>query len=161
MASSTNSHGGSHKKEKEQDGVVIAPATSTTATNQMPSVISRRNLQLMAKVVDPNVQLDEETEDTLMNYADEVLEQLIEGACELALHRKSTTLEAQDVQTFLERQKNLWTSSDTKDTEPIKVPKKIITTDAHKQRLALIKKNLKKYWNHSLSLIFITHTSFS
>jgi len=100
---------------------------------------------MMAKVVDPNVQLDEETEDTLMNYADEVLEQIIEGACEFAVHRKSSTVDVHDVQTFLERQKNTWLSSDMKDMEPIKGPKKNMTTDAHKQRMALIKKNLKKY----------------
>jgi len=109
----------------------------------------------MAKVVDPNVQLDEETEDTLMNYADEVLEQIIEGACEFAVHRKASAVDVHDVQTFLERQKNTWLSSDTKDMEPIKAPKKTMTTDAHKQRMALIKKNLKKYWTTHLNFLLI------
>lgn len=142
-------------------------------------MISRRTLQFLAKYVDPNVQLDDETEDMLLSYSDEFMEQVMEGACKLAAHRKAPAVEVQDIEAYLgkqlynnytptispafnittliavitlnyistnftERHHNMWISNEQKD-EPSKLQKKSQSTDAHKQRVALIKKTLKKY----------------
>lgn len=56
---------------------------------------------MLTKHVDPNAQLDEEVEDWLLSYSDNFLEQVIEGACAIAAHRKATSLEVQDIETYL------------------------------------------------------------
>lgn len=56
------------------------------------------------KQVDPNEQLDEEVEDLLLSYADGFMQDIIDGACTLAAHRKSNVLETKDVQMQLGRQ---------------------------------------------------------
>jgi len=64
-------------------------------------VLTKKNLQELVKAVDPNEQLDEDVEEVLLNYAEDFMEGLIEGACVLARHRHGTTVDAKDVQTHL------------------------------------------------------------
>lgn len=135
------------------------------------------------KQVDPNEQLDEDVEDLMLNYAEEYMESLVEGACVLASHRKGATVDVKDVQTHLgkkgisiisnllilsshllllrimkkdsqfnedylfsmitERSCNVWIPGF--GTDELKPYKRAPVTEAHKQRMALIKKTLKKY----------------
>ncbi|CAL8087370.1 unnamed protein product [Orchesella dallaii] len=111
---------------------------------QAPNVIlTRKCLQDLVKQVDPNEQLDEDVEDLLLGYADEFFEQIIEGACAVAAHRKASAVEVRDLQTYLERSSNIWVPGFGSDET--KAYKRAPVTEAHKQRMALIKKQLKKY----------------
>ena len=69
--------------------------------NLQQQVLTRKQLQDLAKEVDPNEQLDDDVEDVLLSYADDFMQDLIEGACTLAAHRKSNIVEPKDVQTHL------------------------------------------------------------
>lgn len=115
--------------------------------NQLPQtpnvIITRKCLQDLVKQVDPNEQLDEDVEDLLLGYADEFFEQIVEGACAIASHRKASAVEVKDLQTYLERNSSIWVPGF--GSEEPKAYKRAPVTEAHKQRMALIKKQLKKY----------------
>ncbi|XP_056413340.1 transcription initiation factor TFIID subunit 12 isoform X2 [Hyla sarda] len=105
-------------------------------------VLSKKKLHDLVREVDPNEQLDEDVEEMLLQIADDFIESVVSAACQLARHRKSNTLEVKDVQLHLERQWNMWIPGF--GSEEIRPYKKACTTEAHKQRMALIKKSQKK-----------------
>eukprot|EP00118_Oscarella_pearsei_P008705 m.46237 g.46237 ORF g.46237 m.46237 type:complete len:110 (+) comp33683_c1_seq1:550-879(+) len=104
--------------------------------------VAKRKLQDLVKEVDPLEQLDEDVEEVLMQIADDFIESVVTQSCLLAKHRKSKTLEVKDVQLHLERCWNIWIPGFGSDD--VRSYRKSTTTDAHKQRMALIKKALKK-----------------
>ncbi|XP_069479073.1 transcription initiation factor TFIID subunit 12 isoform X3 [Ambystoma mexicanum] len=108
-------------------------------TNQ---VLTKKKLQDLVREVDPSEQLDEDVEEMLLQIADDFIESVVTAACQLARHRKSNTLEVKDVQLHLERQWNMWIPGF--GSEEIRPYKKACTTEAHKQRMALIRKTTKK-----------------
>lgn len=105
-------------------------------------VLSKKKLQDLVREIDPNEQLDEDVEEMLLQIADDFIESVVTAACQLARHRKSNTLEVKDVQLHLERQWNMWIPGYGSDE--IRPYKKACTTEAHKQRMALIRKTTKK-----------------
>ncbi|KAM7029300.1 transcription initiation factor TFIID subunit 12 isoform 5-T5 [Acridotheres tristis] len=105
-------------------------------------VLTKKKLQDLVREVDPNEQLDEDVEEMLLQIADDFIESVVTAACQLARHRKSNTLEVKDVQLHLERQWNMWIPGF--GSEEIRPYKKACTTEAHKQRMALIRKTTKK-----------------
>lgn len=105
-------------------------------------VLSKQRLEELVREVDPYEQLDDEVKDALLHFADEFIDQLADSACQLAKHRKSSVLQVKDVQLALERNWNMWVPGF--GAEEVRPPKKACTTDAHKQRMALIKKTLRK-----------------
>ncbi|KAL0984627.1 hypothetical protein UPYG_G00144340 [Umbra pygmaea] len=105
-------------------------------------VLSKKKLQDLVREIDPNEQLDEDVEEMLLQIADDFIESVVTAACQLARHRKSSTLEVKDVQLHLERQWNMWIPGYGSDE--IRPYKKACTTEAHKQRMALIRKTSKK-----------------
>ncbi|KAJ8290212.1 hypothetical protein GJAV_G00009990 [Gymnothorax javanicus] len=105
-------------------------------------VLSKKKLQDLVREIDPNEQLDEDVEEMLLQIADDFIESVVTAACQLARHRKSNTLEVKDVQLHLERQWNMWIPGFGSDE--IRPYKKACTTEAHKQRMALIRKTTKK-----------------
>ncbi|XP_021961003.1 transcription initiation factor TFIID subunit 12 [Folsomia candida] len=121
--------------------------TNPTATTSTPppavKVLTRKGLQELVKNVDPNEQLDEDVEDLLLSYADEYMESVMEGAAVLASHRKSNVVEIKDIHTHLERTGQGWIPGFGSDE--LKPYKRVPVMEAHKQRVALIKKSLKKY----------------
>ncbi|KFV77686.1 Transcription initiation factor TFIID subunit 12 [Struthio camelus australis] len=104
--------------------------------------LKKKKLQDLVREVDPNEQLDEDVEEMLLQIADDFIESVVTAACQLARHRKSNTLEVKDVQLHLERQWNMWIPGF--GSEEIRPYKKACTTEAHKQRMALIRKTTKK-----------------
>jgi len=152
MNGPNNSHGISPATGGPSSSALPINASSAGGTSgagqaqhpQAPNVIlTRKCLQDLVKQVDPNEQLDEDVEDLLLGYADEFFEQIIEGACAVAAHRKASAVEVRDLQTYLERSSNIWVPGFGSDET--KAYKRAPVTEAHKQRMALIKKQLKKY----------------
>lgn len=106
-------------------------------------VLTKKRLQDLVKEIDPMEMLDDDVEDVLLQIADDFIENVVTSGCQMAKHRKSSTLEVKDVQLHLQRNWNMWVPGF--GSEELRPYKKAPVTDAHKQRLALIKKTLKKF----------------
>lgn len=118
-------------------------ATKRPASSAETQVLDKKRLQELVREVDPNEQLDEDVEDLLLHIADDFIEQTVTSACALAKHRKANSVDVKDVQMVLERNWNMWIPGF--GTDGIKSQKRSATTEAHKARMALIRKALKKY----------------
>lgn len=66
--------------------------------------MTKKKLQDLVREVAPNEQLDEDVEGMLLQIADDFIQSVVTAACQLAQHRKPTTLEMKDVQLHLESQ---------------------------------------------------------
>lgn len=111
--------------------------------NDFPQFLTKTRLQDLVKEVDPTEQLDEEVEEMLLQLADDFVETTVNAACLLAKHRHANTVEVKDVQLHLERNWNMWIPGF--GTDEVRPYKRATITEAHKQRLALIRKSIKKY----------------
>lgn len=134
----------------EQDAFKRTPVSSASltaaATNNMltpsqpPKVLSKKRLHDLVEEVDPTQLIDEDVEEVLLQIADDFIESVVTSSCQLAKHRKSSTLEVKDVQLHLERNWNMRIPGfGTED----QIHNKSCATEAHKQRVAMIKKNKK------------------
>lgn len=121
----------------------VAPPIITRAAVSSEKVLDKRRLQELVKEVDPLEQLEDDVEEMLLQIADDFIDNVVTAGCQLARHRKSNTVEVKDIQLHLERNWNMWIPGF--GSEELRPYKKAATTEAHKQRLALIKKTLKKY----------------
>merc|ERR1719385_168308 len=114
-------------------------------------VLDKKRLQELVKEVDPHEQLDEDVEELLLQIADDFIEQTVVASCALAKHRKSPNVDVRDVQLVLEKNFNMWipgvggTSATDHDLHSVRAMGKRPTSEAHKARMALIRKQLKKY----------------
>uniref|UniRef100_A0A5S6R268 Transcription initiation factor TFIID subunit 12 n=1 Tax=Trichuris muris TaxID=70415 RepID=A0A5S6R268_TRIMR len=113
-------------------------STSGVATG----ILSSERLDQLLRQIDEHASLDEEVKQALLNYADEYAESILTKACLVSRHRKSKVLETKDLQIVLERCYNTWIPGICSDE--LKPQKKASATEAHKQRVALLKKSLKK-----------------
>ncbi|XP_022804831.1 transcription initiation factor TFIID subunit 12-like [Stylophora pistillata] len=120
-------------------GTTLRGDSSSPAPNQ---VLTKRRLQDLLHEIDPREQMDDDVEDLLLQIADDFIESVVTASCQIAKHRKSNTLEVRDVQLHLERCWNMWIPGFGSDE--LRPFKKQATTEAHKQRLALIRKSMKK-----------------
>lgn len=108
-------------------------------------VLSKQRLHELVQEIDPSEQLDEEVEDALLHMADDFIDQTVTAACQMARHRDSRTLEVRDVQLVLEKEWNISIPGfGTPLSQLNRFKSHSATTEAHKQRMALIKKTLKK-----------------
>jgi len=107
-----------------------------------PRLLDRRRLADLVKEVDPLEQLDDDVEELLLQIADDFIDNVVTASCQIAKHRKSSTVEVKDVQLHLEHNWNMWMPGFGSDE--LRPYKKSAPTEAHKQRLALIKKVQKK-----------------
>lgn len=110
------------------------------------------------------MQLDEDVEDTIFSIGDDFIDNVIEGACKIAKHRHGNSIEVRDIQLYLgsyfyhiytsvcsnicffffsEKAYNMWLPGF--GTDELKPYKRTALTESHKQRLALIRRTLKKY----------------
>ena len=134
-----------------------SPATPVGAANTGRAggatgeeVLDKKRLQELVKEVDPHEQLDEDVEELLLQIADDFIEQTVVASCALAKHRKSPNVDVRDVQLVLEKNFNMWIpgvggTSATDDLHSVRAMGKRPTSEAHKARMALIRKQLKKY----------------
>ena len=120
---------------------------SITNNNNPVVILNKQRLQELVLEIDPKEQLDEDVEDMLLNIADDFIDSVVTSSCQLAKHRGAKTLEVKDVQLILEKNWSIFIPGfgSLPLTEELKhLYKKSPATEAHKQRLALIKKTLKK-----------------
>jgi len=140
------------------EGYAASPATPVAgaANTGRPGgatgeeVLDKKRLQELVKEVDPHEQLDEDVEELLLQIADDFIEQTVVASCALAKHRKSPNVDVRDVQLVLEKNFNMWIpgvggTSATDDLHSVRAMGKRPTSEAHKARMALIRKQLKKY----------------
>ncbi|XP_068233087.1 transcription initiation factor TFIID subunit 12 isoform X2 [Palaemon carinicauda] len=130
-------------KPPVQNQSVPAPDASINTSTDTPPVLSKQRITELVREVDPNEQLEEEVEDMLLSIADDFIESTVNAACRLAQHRGARTLDVKDVQMYLERNWHMWIPGF--GTDELRPYKRAPTTEAHKQRLALIRKAIKKY----------------
>ncbi|XP_071439798.1 transcription initiation factor TFIID subunit 12-like [Hetaerina americana] len=126
-----------------QSSPATSAAVSSSNTGNETQMLTRSRLQDLVREVDPSEQLDEEVEEVLLQLADDFVESAVGAACLLAKHRRATTIDVRDVQLHLERNLNMWIPGF--GTDELRPYKRAVVTEAHKQRLALIRKALKKY----------------
>ncbi|XP_055851490.1 transcription initiation factor TFIID subunit 12-like isoform X2 [Episyrphus balteatus] len=129
------------------------PSTNSTGHNSIPSkisnhiesqpILSKPRLLELVREVDATAQLDEDVEELLLQIADDFVEDAVKSTCAYAKHRKASKVEVRDVQLHLERKWNMWIPGF--GTDELRPYKRAAVTEAHKQRLALIRKTIKKY----------------
>nr|CAG4652302.1 EOG090X0HZC [Triops cancriformis] len=136
-----SSNSGNHNSSAAGTSFSMGENSSSKSADNL--VLSRQRLQELVREVDPNEQLDEDVEEMLLQIADDFIESTVSAACMIAKHRKGNSLDVKDVQLHLERQWNMWIPGF--GTEEVRPYKRAPVTEAHKQRMALIRKTLKKY----------------
>ncbi|KAK7692499.1 hypothetical protein QCA50_004125 [Cerrena zonata] len=67
----------------------------------------RRSVQDLVASIDPNVKIEPEVEDLLLDIADEFIDSVTNFGCRLAKHRGADSLEIKDLQLHLERNHNI------------------------------------------------------
>lgn len=112
-------------------------------TSDYVEVLPKSRLADLVKEIDTNLHLEDDVEEFLMKYVDEFIDRVINGACLIAKHRQDNTIEVKDVQQFLIRNYDIWIPGF--GTDELKPYKRSATMESHKQRLALIRRALKKY----------------
>jgi len=145
-SSAEQSDGAMSDADASSSSAMVAAASSSALPPHLeaaPLVLTKKRLQDLVKEIDPMEVLDEDVEDVLLQIADDFIENVVTSGCMMAKHRKSSTLEVKDVQLHLQRNWNMWIPGF--GGEELRPYKKAAVTDAHKQRLALIKKTLKKF----------------
>ncbi|KAH8294591.1 hypothetical protein KR018_000018, partial [Drosophila ironensis] len=116
--------------------------TSSAGAENTP-MLTKPRLTELVREVDTTTQLDEDVEELLLQIIDDFVEDTVKSTSAFAKHRKSNKIEVRDVQLHFERKYNMWIPGF--GTDELRPYKRAAVTEAHKQRLALIRKTIKKY----------------
>ncbi|KAI8129084.1 Transcription initiation factor TFIID subunit 12 [Lucilia cuprina] len=138
----TNNTGSSTSSSSSSGNTTNTNAKPLTGPESQPILTKARLLELVREV-DTTAQLDEDVEELLLQIADDFVEDAVKATCAFAKHRKVSKVEVRDVQLHLERKWNMWIPGF--GTDELRPYKRAAITEAHKQRLALIRKTIKKY----------------
>ncbi|KAH8307769.1 hypothetical protein KR044_012905 [Drosophila immigrans] len=120
-------------------GINHSPAIGAENT----PMLTKPRLTELVREVDTTTQLDEDVEELLLQIIDDFVEDTVKSTSAFAKHRKSNKIEVRDVQLHFERKYNMWIPGF--GTDELRPYKRAAVTEAHKQRLALIRKTIKKY----------------
>lgn len=123
--------------------IQTAPKTIQTNPNEQAQILTKQRLQDLIRDTDSTLNLEDEVEEIILGYVDEFVDRCLNGAALITKNRHGSTIEVKDVQQFLTRNYNMWTPGF--GTDELRPYKRSLTTESHKQRLALIRKTLKKY----------------
>ncbi|VDO22385.1 unnamed protein product [Brugia timori] len=117
------------------------------AASGSTSILGSLQLDDLIRQIDPTSILDDPVKTMLIEFVDDFVNQVIERSCKLARHRGSDALEATDVDFILRRYYNyptLLKSEPQAKSDSVENIEKSAEMMAHNQRMALIKKTLKK-----------------
>ena len=117
-------------------------------------LISKEDLSRLAKDIDQSSLLEDDVIEVLLKLSEEFVDNVVMGSCTLGMysmfyysklyisakHRRSQTLDVSDVKLCLSQQYDLQVPGFSVEKDN----KKQHTGEAHKQRLALIRKQLKR-----------------
>ncbi|VDM18467.1 unnamed protein product [Hydatigera taeniaeformis] len=123
-----------------QSAAVITTPTDSSQQKQK-TVFNTKSLLELVKETDPYLQLDDEAEEALTTLSEEFIEKVAKRSIKMAIHRGSPTVEARDVKFCLDHDWNLFIPGFPAVEKNLKRP---FILQAHKQRLALIKKQIKR-----------------
>ncbi|XP_036675264.1 transcription initiation factor TFIID subunit 12 isoform X1 [Drosophila suzukii] len=117
--------------------------TASAGGSENTPMLTKPRLTELVREVDTTTQLDEDVEELLLQIIDDFVEDTVKSTSAFAKHRKSNKIEVRDVQLHFERKYNMWIPGF--GTDELRPYKRAAVTEAHKQRLALIRKTIKKY----------------
>ncbi|CAB3402622.1 unnamed protein product [Caenorhabditis bovis] len=113
-------------------------------------ILEKARLDELMLQINKNTVLEESVKDCLVEYADDFVTSVIDKACKLIKQRGSRKIEARDIEFIL---KNVYNTPTVPRAmvhtfgapETIEIDKeRNVATDAHKQRMAMLKKQLRK-----------------
>jgi len=101
------------------DEMWLTDETSSRRKSTPGDASMRRSIQDLALSIDPNVKIEPEVEDLLLDIADEFIDSVTNFGCRLAKHRGGDTLEVRDLQLHLERNHNIRIPGFASDLTPV------------------------------------------
>ncbi|KAG8971546.1 Transcription initiation factor TFIID subunit 12 [Tulasnella sp. 427] len=108
-------------------------ATSVGADPQM-----RKTIKDLVASIDPNVKIDADVEEILLEMADEFIDSVTNFACRLAKHRGSDVLDVKDLQLHLERNHNIRIPGFSSDETRLAISHSNPATGGHSSKAAKV-----------------------